>query len=204
MNKLFSTRARRWVVALVAGLAVVAGLWWFATNSFKDQPPLANAFAVEAPTPSGEVIDRGPNTLHVDSVGIHAKLGEPVSFNSNHVLLPSADDDTANVWAEGATLAAGEGTTLVIGHVQTWTNPKGVFWGLAEVKPGDVVSATDGDGKNTGWVITELYNVNKNELSSDVFSQEGPRRLILVTCGGPGQTQNVVAVAHPIDSKDER
>ena len=187
------------ITSALAGLLVVCGLW-LVTTAFKPIPPLPpETFAVESPTPRGEIIERGPNMLHIDSVGIHAKLGEPIHFDSDYVLLPSGDSNTANIWAEGAPLSADSGTTLITGHVQTWTSLKGVFWGLADVRPGDVISTSDANNETRGWVVTELFNVAKSELPSNVFSQQGSRRLILVTCGGPGQTENVVVTATPIN-----
>lgn len=117
------------------------------------------------------------------------------------------------MWNRGAQLSGpggkplGNGTTLLAGHINYIGQGTGTLYNLYEVRPGAIAFASDASGHLTRWQVTRLAVVVKAELPSWVFAgPAGPRRLVIVTCGGPIQytpgygysyRDNVIAVAVP-------
>lgn len=102
-----------------------------------------------------------------------------------------ADVHQVGLWAGGAaitrrTAALGRGTTLIAGHVDNHTQGPGAFHDLYLVQPGEVISTVDADGSAVRWRAISLDIYPKASLPASVWAgHSGPRRLVLVTCGGP-------------------
>jgi hypothetical protein len=85
----------------------------------------------------------------------------------------------------------------------------GVFYFLHDVRPGAEITVRNGTGKNavTRWRVYKTAITKKAALPKDIWSLTGPRRLVLVTCGGPllhladGNTyeDNVLVYATPTE-----
>ena len=117
------------------------------------------------------------------------------------------------MWDGGAPLLSpaggsyADGTTLVAGHVNYVGQGDGALFNLYRVQPGAVVYATDAWGRTTLWRVVSAESVLKQDLPASVFAgNQGPRRLVIVTCGGdiryvPGSgwtyDDNVVVTAVP-------
>ena len=144
----------------------------------------------------------GPDRLYVPSLGIYASL-DGVKFSSGSLDIPREPWRVGrDVWS--APLAAGEGTTLLAGHVDLSGTP-GALARLSEAHPGALVHVTDGAGRRSTFVTTSLQSYSKVSLPRSIFRVDGPRQLALVTCGGPVMTidgeqhyrDNVVLTAVP-------
>jgi hypothetical protein len=116
--------------------------------------------------------------------------------------LPIPDNlDEATWW--GAGLGAERGAALLSGHVN-WNRVKGPFDELWRDRPGQEVRVVDTNGGTWVYRITEIVTVDKHDLPSvaeRLFGQDGPHRLVLVTCGGDyvggtdGYSDNRIATA---------
>jgi hypothetical protein len=80
----------------------------------------------------------------------------------------------------------------------------GALHDLHRVAPGALVITTDESGVAVTWRVDSLESRRKDDLPD--FPRAGPRRLALVTCGGPAQRDqrgraefrdNVIAMAVP-------
>ncbi|MBD8869454.1 class F sortase [Nocardioides sp. MJB4] len=116
------------------------------------------------------------------------------------VLVPPADPQVIGWWAAGAAPGASTGTTLVTGH--TVSTGGGALDDLEEVRPGDPV--TVGTGADTvDYVVRRVEEFSKGELArraEELFRQDGPGRLAIVTCedwDGSQYLSNVVVTAVP-------
>ncbi|WP_025354467.1 class F sortase [Kutzneria albida] len=148
---------------------------------------------------------------------------QPVQPRANSVLLPKGGlaelvrssvggDGTLQVpngvskaalW--GADLAAKSGATLIAGHIN-WEGTVGPFAELWGANQGQTVTVLDASGKPLRFTVSEVLTVNKDNLpqhAQQLFGQDGPHRLVLVTCGGQwvggalGYDQNRVVIATP-------
>jgi hypothetical protein len=124
-----------------------------------------------------------------------------------------ADVHRVGIWSGGQQITDRDGaplqhgTTLLAGHVNYVGQGNGAFYNLYRAKPGATVYLVDTAGHVTRWRITALDVVIKSALPKWLFAgTAGPRRLVLVTCGGPiihvagyGNTyrDNVIATAVP-------
>ncbi|HET9141521.1 class F sortase [Actinophytocola sp.] len=106
----------------------------------------------------------------------------------------------------GAELDATTGATVLAGHVN-WRGSTGPFAELWQSKAGDRVLVVDKAGANRMFVVGQVITLHKDELPSraqELFGQQGPHRLVLVTCGGRwvggdfGYASNQIVVANPI------
>ncbi len=72
-----------------------------------------------------------------------------------------------------------------------------------QARRGTVVEITAADGKTFRYRVTSTRRMLKADLPLDVWSQTGPARLVLVTCGGPFDStigryrDNIVITAVP-------
>lgn len=137
----------------------------------------------------------------------------PTSQQADGALAIPYDVHQVGMWNGGAPLfgpdskPVNQGTTLLAGHVDYVGQGTGTLYNLYRAEPGAIVYASDAAGHVTRWRVTSLTVVLKSELPSWVFvGPSGPRRLVIVTCGGPveyspgyGNTyrDNVIATAVP-------
>ncbi len=107
-------------------------------------------------------------------------------------LIIPQDVHQIGMWDKGAPITGSDqqpltqGTTLLAGHVNAADQGSGTFYDLYKVQPGAVVYVTDPAGSVTRWRVVGLDVVVKAALPKSVFAgPTGPRKLVLVTCGGP-------------------
>jgi LPXTG-site transpeptidase (sortase) family protein len=164
--------------------------------------PTASVAAAASPTPQAVVAERepgAPRKLLIPALGVAAPV-VPVEA-PNDTLVPPADADQLGWWADGAMPGAERGSALVAGH--TVHTGGGALQDLEQVQRGErVVVRTD-----LGRVVYEVDQVHiysKGRIArhaEQMFSQEVPGRLVLVTCedwDGSRYLSNVVVVATPV------
>ncbi|WP_354699889.1 hypothetical protein DSM112329_00147 [Paraconexibacter sp. AEG42_29] len=107
-------------------------------------------------------------------------------------------------WRDGAAPGSTAGTVLLAGHVDSARDGGGAFYALKGARPGDVVKVTSDDGRTRSYRVTSRKSVRKNALPASIFTRKGPKRLVLVTCGGPflqdvgHYRDNVIVTARPV------
>ncbi len=108
-------------------------------------------------------------------------------------------------WDGGADAGDPFGSTVIAGHVDSATQGLGFFARLMKVRRGEVITIT-GDGHRARYRVVTVRTVPKQALSSGTraFQQDGPHRLVLITCGGAyrpergGYDSNLVVIAEPV------
>ena len=93
----------------------------------------------------------------------------------------------ANVgwWAAGAAPGSAGGTVLLVGHVDSVHQKRGVFAALWDVPVGARVEVTAADGKVHRYRIVARRTYQQEQLPKDLFRGAAKPRLALVTCTGP-------------------
>ncbi|TKG65747.1 class F sortase [Prauserella endophytica] len=99
--------------------------------------------------------------------------------------LPIPDGLQEATWW-GAELGAGRGVALLSGHVN-WAGRTGPFEQLWRSHAGQDVTVVDAGGGKWVYRVTDVLTLHKDDLPAHaprLFAQDGPHRLVLVTCGG--------------------
>ncbi len=99
---------------------------------------------------------------------------------------PPRDVHVAGIWTGGASLDATTGTTTLVGHVNYVHQGNGAFHDLSFVPVGSSVTTVDATGSPTAWIVTAVTTTPKTAGVDPgaLAGPAGPRRLVLVTCGG--------------------
>lgn len=106
----------------------------------------------------------------------------------------------------GAGLTSRTGATVFAGHVN-WRGQTGPFAELWQSRIGERVTVVNGTGKRSSYRVSQVLTLDKDELpdrAEQLFGQQGPHRLVLVTCGGrwvggaDGYEENRIVVADPL------
>ena len=208
------SRGRSWLSAalgLVAASLVALGLLWWWQQPGSSSDPSANApttpsssdgstgMASATPPPAKQLPSGpgDPTRLRIPALDVDADV-DAVGTRRD-VLVPPADPQRVGWWGEGA--APGEpGRALLAGH--TVHTGGGALDDLETLEPGDRVVVGAGDSR-TRWVVGTVRVLAKGELARDaerLFAQDGPPRLVLLTCedwDGAAYRSNVVVVARP-------
>ncbi len=209
-------RARgRWIAPalLVAGVVlVVAGVvGWVQRPSDTERP--ATGPATETTISGQETADSpdlpdaapaswkpgAPRRLLVPSLGVDAPV-VPIEAPGG-VLTPPEDPQVLGWWADGAKPGARTGSALVTGH--TVHTGGGAMDDLEQLARGDRVWMRTDRG-SIGYDVRSVVVLGKGELAEraeQLFSQEVPGRLVLITCedwNGVEYLSNVVVTATPV------
>jgi LPXTG-site transpeptidase (sortase) family protein len=140
-----------------------------------------------------------PRRVLIPGLGVSAPV-VPVEA-ADDTLVPPSDPTRLGWWADGAAPGAQRGSALVAGH--TVHTGGGALDDLEELSRGDRVVVRTSRAR----VVYEVARVrvyDKGRLARDaeqVFSQDVPGRLVLVTCedwDGSRYLSNVVVVARPV------
>lgn len=131
-----------------------------------------------------------PSTLIVPSICVDAST-TPTTRSATGALQIPADVHDVGVWDAGEPLLSPAGapspagTTLMAGHVNYAGQGNGALFDLYQVQPGATVYATDASGRTTVWRVVSAESILKADLPASVFAgTQGPRQLVVVTCGG--------------------
>lgn len=202
--------------AIAALLLVgVAGLTWNTSPSWGRGNAQAIARKVGmipmhggtiAPTLSAYL---SPHRVEIPKLNAEAPI-VPVATNAQGELDVPLNPKVVGWWKPGARPGAKQGTAILAGHI----NYSGVTGTLAQIgtlDPGDTVLVF---GKHKGrktelrFQITGVRTYHKTNLPyRQIFNQNVPGRLALVTCGGPfdastgNYLDNIVAFAVPVAYK---
>ena len=203
------------VFLLVLGIAlIVTGMrmWPATSRDIGTIPPVTAAPPAPAgPSAAGPASSHAaapfvPARVRVPRIGIDAPV-VPVTVRPDGLLAVPADVRTAGWWSAGAPAAAPSGTVVLAGHVDSARQGPGAFFGIRALEPGDRVILSSASGRTTAYTVAARRQYPKNALpAGQVFDQDTPSRLVLVTCGGSFDratrhySDNVVVYARPAPS----
>lgn len=144
-----------------------------------------------------------PVRVEIRALGVRGPLVATTINGGGYLNVPK-DIKQGAWWRDGAAPADRQGTVLVAGHIDNAQLGAGIFYNLRRARPGRRVALRAG-GKTFTYRISRLVTMRKDRLPGWVFAgRSGPRRLVLVSCGGPFDTttghyrDNVIAVAVPV------
>jgi LPXTG-site transpeptidase (sortase) family protein len=195
---------RLWGVGLAVLLIGLAGC---------RQPPVGTEAAPEPSAPRSTAVaevgtDAAPGSRFVPNRldlpgGAHATV-VPVSTVDGSLIVP---DDVRQVgWWDGSSYVGDPfGATVIAGHVDSAEHGIGFFRRLWSIVVGDQLTVR-ADELRRRYRVTEIRRVDRQRLADDheVYGQDGPPRLILLTCIGAydaeqgGYADNLVVVALPV------
>jgi hypothetical protein len=121
--------------------------------------------------------------ITIPSLCIYAPL-VPVRVAGGALVIP-ADVHLAGLDTQSAAPGARHGTTIIAGHVDNASQGDGAFYFLYQIKPGALITITGPRHDSTTWRVYKTAVAEKTALPPGIWSLAGPRRLVLVTCGGP-------------------
>jgi Sortase domain len=147
-----------------------------------------------------------PVRLHIPAIAVDAPI-VAVSVSSDGALTVPDDPRDVGWWSGSAIPREPDGSVVLDGHVDTARSGAGALFHLANLGPGASVTVSTTAGE-IRYVVAARRVYAKAYLPTQVFSHNGPPRLVLVTCGGRFDAgtrhyvDNVVVIATPVSRKD--
>lgn len=200
-------RRHSWLVTAAAAVLVAAGACAVgedAHHALNEAGTAGSSSAHRGAVATGHVLATrepgSPRLVRLPSLGVSSRV-VPIRA-SDRTLVPPSDPELLGWWADGARPGDAHGSALVTGH--TVHTGGGALDDLEDAGPGDrVVVRTDHDTLH--YVVRHVRVYDKGALArraEDVFSQDGPGRLVLATCedwNGERYLSNVVVIARPLE-----
>jgi Sortase domain len=126
-----------------------------------------------------------PARIQVPSLGIDAPVVASVIDVKQGVLGVPADIHKTGWWSDSASPVDPTGTVLIAGHVDSAAAGAGAFFPLKQARRGTLVQVTTASGQTKTYKVSSVETMLKEDLPTRIWSQKGPNRLVVVTCGGP-------------------
>ncbi len=154
--------------------------------------------------PRAVIAPNAPVSVAIDELGVRAPVDPVGIYEDGSVEIP---EDVSRVgWFRfGSDPAQGEGSTVIVGHRDGFDQGAGAFYSIAGLDVGDVIDVELADGSSREYEVVAREVVAKNLLpTSDLFAENGPERLTLISCigyfdrDGDGYRENVVVTAVPV------
>jgi hypothetical protein len=142
-----------------------------------------------------------PVLVSIPAVGYAARI-RPVGVDDAGAMALPANPETVG-WYRYGSAPADPGSTVVAGHLDSFTYGLGPLVRLREVVAGDRVEVSTADGRRTSYVVLAVQRIERSSLPAEIFSRDGPRLLRVITCGGEydadagGYQDNLVVTAEP-------
>ncbi|MET3807203.1 hypothetical protein ABIB25_004226 [Nakamurella sp. UYEF19] len=155
-------------------------------------------------TTSGHPVGGGrPMLLMLPSLQVSAQV--QMVRNVDGVLAVPTDPSRVGWWAESAPAGSSHGSTVIDGHIDSATLGEGALFRLAELGPGDPVELRTSAGVVVRYQVQARRVYEKSRgLPAEVFDQKVASRLVLISCGGPFDSDarsyldNIVVYATPV------
>lgn len=189
-----------------AGTQATAGSRSIGTGSTRNTPTARRSSAAHQTTPRSTAATDPrelPRQLLLPRFGIHADV-LPVTSTDGVLAVPE-NPQQVGWWAGSALPGSTSGTTVIDGHIDSATAGVGALIHLSDLVPGDSVSIVGSTGKTIDYrVVARRVYVKHAGLPSSLFAPGGPQRLLLISCGGPFDSDrgsyedNIVVFATPV------
>ncbi|MEU8578363.1 class F sortase [Streptomyces asoensis] len=167
------------------------------------QPPAAPAAGnSERGTPSPSLSNEPePTGLILPRLGVRAPVDAVGVAPDGQTEVPK-DPQRVGWYRFSPAPGSAEGSSVIVGHVDSTGYGLGVLVALNEVRQGDLAIVQRTDGSRVEYRVTARRTVGKKELAgSEAFRRDGPPVLTLITCSGPyvpekgGYQNNLVVTA---------
>ena len=166
-----------------------------------DAAPLPGR-AAAAPLTPATAAPSAPVRVRAPAAGLDAPVVAVGVTGDGQMEVPERVADVG--WYRfGPAPGATNGSAVLAGHVDDRLQGDGAFADLAGLAPGDEVLVARPEG-TVAYVVRETRTFRKDTLPvADLFREDGPPRLALVTCDGPFDTDagryrdNLVVLAEP-------
>jgi sortase (surface protein transpeptidase) len=154
-------------------------------ESDPDRPDVspADSFAVAVNVSEPVHDQRSPTRIEIPAIAVSAEI-EPLHRAADGTLTTPADWGRAGWYAEGV-VPGDRGSAVIVGHRDSARDGPAVFYRLTELRQGDGVFVTSGDGLTERFVVDASRQVPKARFPTELVY--GPRptpELRLVTCTG--------------------
>lgn len=154
--------------------------------------------------PRAVIAPNAPVSVAIDVLGVRAPVDPVGIYEDGSVEIPE-DVSRVGWYRFGSDPAQGEGSTVIVGHRDGFDQGAGAFYSIAGLDIGDAIEVELADGSLRDYEVVAREVVAKNLLpTSDLFAENGPERLTLISCigyfdrDGDGYRENVVVTAVPV------
>jgi Sortase domain len=160
--------------------------------------PSAKVVVKPAPAPK----PAAPERLVIASIQIDNPV-QPVTVTDGVLGLPK-DPNDIGWWSGGGIPGSDKGATVLAAHRDSRELGRGVMVRLSEAQVGARIIVKSAGSSEVEFKVTENRNYAKATLPYEqLFSQSGPERLVIVTCGGKyitgkGYADNIIVTAVPV------
>jgi len=155
--------------------------------------------------------DRTPRPVRLSIPAIDVRVPvDVVGLDASGQVEVPVDVARSGWYRYSAKPGSGEGSTVIVGHVDGVEQGAGAFYDLRSLNPGDTVTVTRADDRQLTYEVVARERFAKSQVPlRELFSRSGPERLTLITCGGPFDpasleyTDNIVVTAVPVDAEPD-
>ncbi len=162
------------ILGLLSGALLIGG-WRFFEANFTLPLPAGNGSA-QADAYAA------PEHIAIPAIGVSAKV-IPVGVAADGSM-DVAHNQFDVAWYDLGPRPGADGTAVLAGHLDTKLTPTAVFYNLNKLQPGDEVIITDASGRTLNFRVSESQTIPYNAATGDIFTNQGPSRIALVTCAG--------------------
>ena len=162
-----------------------------------------------APAPKGLILPGSvPVSLAIPALGVTSSLLQLGLNPDGTVAVPDLNDpDSKAGWYKYSPTPGALGPAIILGHIDSAKYGPGVFYHLGDLKPGDLINITRGDGTVAVFRVDGVRSYPKNDFPTPtVYGNLDYAGLRLITCGGVfdpdahSYESNIVAFASLISS----
>jgi LPXTG-site transpeptidase (sortase) family protein len=143
-----------------------------------------------------------PVRVIIPAISVNAPVTEVGLNQDRTVQTPPLNDHNLAGWYKYSVTPGQTGSSVVVGHVDSYTGPS-VFFRLKELHKGDTVQVKRADGHLVIFTVDGVQVASKTAFPTEaVYRNTGYPSLRLVTCGGPFDystghyLDNIVVYAH--------
>ncbi|MFD4631372.1 class F sortase [Streptomyces sp. NPDC058284] len=169
-----------------------------------DVAAVGRPLSVELPAPHEPLAPARPLRVDVPSLKVRAPVhARGLDADGAIDPPPFTQADTVG-WYAGGTRPGASGAALVVGHVDTETEPA-VFYDLSTLRPGEKIEVTRDDGTVAEFTVDDVRVITRARFDAKKaygVHEKGRAELRLITCGGAFDkdartyTANVVVSAY--------
>lgn len=170
-------------------------------------PPAPPAADLAAPPvtadPPPVVAVAAPVQLTIPVLSVSSDLIELGLHDDGTVEVPPLDDVGQAGWYDGSPRPGANGPSVLLGHVDSAEEGRGVFFSLGALKPGDEIEVGRADGTVARFAVDRVEMYPKADFpTAQVYGDTPGPELRLITCGGAFDSSalsyqdNIVVYAH--------